>query len=553
MQTSPLLAHHYFVERELHLFLARRVAGIIAALDTSRPGLDSMAATTVGPPLARVQLARLLTQSSDTRFVEVNARNAALGPSAVRRRSVFAASLEATPPSLDEFQFVASSLTAVDRLAQEQLDDPDEDRFSLRSVGFGRGRVSDASSRTTLEDWIAWTDRLIGAASDATRPVPNYLERFATPLDQPPANPWPRSVLVDLEEARTLFVTAAHQVGVEPHEPLEIEDVCLRCTAVRGQPAAPRSVRLIANGVRCDGRFEYLPDERRYQLVSNELERLYRFENATRVGNLVDYLNANQAFVVVPGTRNTIYSEGAFYDPMLMLGAAFDAEALGLEDVIVNHQALNACNSEKGDRGTATPQGWAAGSVFGWIDDNIDTVLPGAELVVCDDGTHESCDFLFAGRRDGRDVVVMVHAKASRPRRYVSASALHEVCSQAAKQIGTLALFGPQTPTQVDDWVGPWNGPGGEGAVDDRLRRAAGDWAGLTGPQIWERLSSLLVRQNTDREVALVLGASLNPERFFEQAGRNRTPATAVHALHLIRSTISAMVGGGARLRILCG
>ena len=551
MQTSPLLAHHYFVEREVHLFLARRVGRVIAALDTSRPGLDAMAAATVGPPLARAQLARLLTLSSGTRLVEVSTRNAALGPSAVRRRSAFATSLEATPPSLDEFQFVASSLTAVDRRAQAS-DEPDEDSFSLRSVGFGRGRVSDAGSRATLKAWIAWTNGLIGVASDATRPAPSYLERFATPLDQPPARPRPRSVLVDLEEARTLFVTTGH-ANVVPNMPLEIEDVCLKCTSVRGQPMAPRSVKMIANGVRCDGSFEYLPSEGRYQLVSNDLERLYRFEDATRVGNLVNHLNADQAFVVIPDAPNTIYSEGAFYDPMLKLGATFDAQALGLDDVVLNQQALHACNSEKGDQNTATPQTWAAGSVFRWIDDNIETVLPGAELVICDDGRHESCDFLIAGRRDGRDVVVMVHAKASKKRSYVSASALHEVCSQAAKQIGTLALFGPQRPSQVDDWVGPWHGPGGEGSVDNRLRRAEGVWTGLTGPQIWDRLVGLLERQNTDREVALVLGASLNPERFFQQAGRNSTPATAVHALHLIRSTIAAVVGGGARLRILCG
>lgn len=553
MQTSSLLAHHYFVERELHLFLARRFAGMVAVLDTSRPGLDRLAATTVGPPLTRKQLARLLLRSPGTRLVEVNARNAALGPSAVRRRSAFAASLEATPPSLDEFQFVASSLTAVDHFTQAEPDNPDEDRFSWRSVGFGRGRVTDAGRRVALGAWTAWTNGLISTASDATKLGPSYLDRFAKPLDQPPARPWPRSTLIDLEEARTLFVTAPNQAGVEPNEPLEIEDVCLNCASVRGQPAAPRAVKLIANGVRCSGTFEYLPSEQRYQIVSADLERLFRYEDASRLGNLVDFLNVNQAFVVIPATRNIIYSEGGFYNPMLKLGAAFDAEALGLTDIIATHAALDACRSEKGHRGTATPQTWAPGSVFRWIDDNADVVLPGAELVICDDGPHESCDFLLAGRRDDRDLVVMVHAKASSKKCHVAASALHDVCAQAAKQVGTLALFSPQRPKQVALWDGPWNGPSGEGVVDHRLRRAAGVWAGLTGDDIWTRLSNLLERQNTDREVVLVLGASLTRERFFMQAERNSTPATAVHALHLIRSTMSAVVGGGARLRILCG
>jgi hypothetical protein len=553
LRTSPLLAHHYFVERELHLFLARQSGGVVAALDTSRPGLDQMAAATVGPPLSRHQLARLLVRSPGTRLIHVNARNTALAPSAVRRRSAFAASLEATPPSLDEFQFVASSLTAVDPIARAEPHDPEEDRFSWRSVGFGRGRVSDAGSRTTLRTWIAWTDGLIGAASDATRCGPSYLDRFAKPLDQPPERPWPRSVLIDLEEARSLFVTAPNQDGVAPNEPLQIADVCLNCRPVRHRPKAPRALTISANGVRCNGTIEYLPNEKRYQLESATLERLFRYEDAGRLGNLVDYLNANQAFVVVPGTKNCIYSESEFYDPLLKLGAAFDAESLGLSDVIDTHEELNECLSEKGGRATATPASWSPGSVFRWIDDNVDAVLPGAELVICDDGRHESCDFLLAGRRNGRNIVVMVHAKASSRRSYVSASALHEVCSQAAKQVGTLALFGPRRPNQVETWDGAWDGPAGEGVVDHRLRRADGGWAGLSGPDSWTRLSGLLERQNTEREVVLALGASLDRERFFEQAQRNRTPAKAVHALHLIRSTMSAVVGGGARLRILCG
>jgi hypothetical protein len=62
----------------------------------------------------------------------------------------------------------------------------------------------------------------------------------------------------------------------------------------------------------CRGTFEYLGNRQRYQLISADLERLYRYEEGNRPGNLVEYLNANQAFLVVPETENTIYSEGAF-------------------------------------------------------------------------------------------------------------------------------------------------------------------------------------------------------------------------------------------------
>ena len=44
LQNSPLLAEHFFFERELHAFVAVRKGPLIAVLDTSRPGLDGEAA-----------------------------------------------------------------------------------------------------------------------------------------------------------------------------------------------------------------------------------------------------------------------------------------------------------------------------------------------------------------------------------------------------------------------------------------------------------------------------------------------------------------------------
>jgi hypothetical protein len=64
---------------------------------------------------------------------------------------------------------------------------------------------------------------------------------------------------------------------------------------------------------------------------------------------------------------------------------------------------------------------------------------------------------------------------------------------------------------------------------------------------------SMSARQGTDREVVLVLGASLDRDRLFAQARRNRVPAPAVHCIHLIRSTMAAVGGVNARLRIFCG
>ena len=549
LQNSPLLAEHFFIERELHAFVATRRGPIVAVLDTSRPGLDGDATLVVGRPLQRDMIARLLQRSPDTRIVEANSRNAAMGPSAVRRRVVTAASLEATPPALDEFQYVPSSLTAVDPGAGRTAADPNEDSFSMRSVGFGLGRITDTSIRKSLADWNAWINRLTAAASDASRVPTDYLERFARPLDAPPDKPWPQNVLLDLDEARRVFVT----VGNEP-EHLDIEDVSLDCEPVAGKPAEPRKVDIVANGASCAGTFAFNRATERYELESDELERRYRYEDGTTIGNLVSFLNARQAYIVVPEAPDAIYSDGGFFDPRLGLGKNFDPTALGLDEMIAVVPELRACRFEKGEKNSAVPAGWTTGSVFEWIDRNFNTILPHAELVICDDGRSESCDFILAGKRNGRDVVVMAHAKASRKPAFVSASKLHEICGQAAKQIGTIAQFGARRPQQADLWHRPWDGPGGEGRVDRRIRRKVGLWANFTtGPQIWDGLQAILARQGTDREVAMILGAALDRDRLFTQARKKTPPAPAVHCVHLLRSTMAAVGGVNARLRIFCG
>jgi hypothetical protein len=418
----------------------------------------------------------------------------------------------------------------------------------MRSVGFGFGRITDASVRKSLADWNAWIGRLTAATSDASRTAPEYLDRFAKHLDQPPDEPWPRNVLLDLEEARTRFVT----VGDDP-QPLDVEDVALECRAVTGKPADPRKFELVANGTDCVGTVVYDRGAARYELVSKDLERRYRYEDGTTTGNLASFLNARQAFVIVPEAFGVIYSDGSFFDPRLGLGPRFDPAALGLDEMIAVVPDLRACRSEKGARNSAVPAGWPGGSVFEWIDRSWREILPDANLVVCDDGRSESCDFLMAGSRNGRDVVVIVHAKASKKPAFVSASKLHEICGQAAKQVGTLAQFGARRPQQVGLWHQAWDGPGGEGRVDRRIRHSRGAWAGLTGPQIWDGLQAMLARQGTEREVVMVLGAALDRARLFAQARRNVPSAPAVHCIHLLRSTMAAVGGVNARLRIFCG
>lgn len=544
LQTSPLLERHFYVEKELHALIVVRRGSVVALLDTSRSGIDRELLPYVGRRIPRKALERLVKESSEVRIVDVHARNSSLAPAAVRKRSSSAASLEEIPPALDEFQFVPSSVTAASRIRARTVAEleEDDDRFTFRSIGFGLGRVTDTSSRKTYRDWKAWIDRIIAASLDETRQSADYLARFARILDSPPDQTAPRNVLFDLDEAREIFVTANSE------DQMDIPDSSVDCHAIgRGEV---RQLEIEANGVKCSAAFSFDAVKQRYEMASDDLARLYIRNGGDRGADLVEFLNANQSFVVIPESSGAIYADGNFYDPRLGLGAQFDPDALGLSEIIQNIPELRACTSEKGDRGSARREGWARNTVFNWIDRNIDLILPDADIVVCDDGQRESCDFILSGQRNGRSVVVMVHAKASKEGSFVSASALHDIAAQAQKQVKILAPFGGERPPQVHLWGGPWDGPSREGRVRRRLRRSL---RGHGAERTWDTLRNRISNQNTDREVALVLGAALDRERLFADARRNRTPANAIHVVHLLRSTIVAVNSVNARLKVYCG
>ncbi|QNP45677.1 DEAD/DEAH box helicase family protein [Sphingomonas sediminicola] len=551
VDSSPLLQDHYFLERTLHVLVCQRVGDTIVFLDTSRPNPDPDARAHMHGAVPRSRMVGLLTQGVDSNIIEVGARNSALGPSAVRRRLTTAAALQATPPLLDEFQYVASTVTAARASAGPPVV---AGGFVRRAIGFSRGGVADAGPRLSLTEWSGWTRALLAVIA-GQQAGPTYLDRFAAPLDAPPADPRPRSLLFDLDDIGAHYESAQGQ-GIPHSQPVEIADLCLECHADQAEAAgdleARRLVQIDANNVACPGTVRYVASSGTYELESPRLAQLYRRTDATRSGSIVDVLNARQAFTVITESPNTVYADSNFYDPRLPLGPGFDFAAIGLGNVFLHEPALRARTSEKGGQNSALPAGWAPNSVFEWIDTNVGAIADAPELVVCDDGTREFCDFIIVGTRSGRPLVQMVHAKAA-DGAWVSASKLHDVCGQASKQVGMLSLFAPARPRQVDLWSEAWVGPGGEGTVNARTRHANGAWAGLAGPEIWTRLDRLLRQQDTEREVVLVLGACLNRDHLLN--GASAVPATvnATHALQLLRSTMAAVAGVGARLRVICG
>ena len=540
--TSPYLTDHYYVERSLNVMAAIQVGNRIVVTDTSRTGLPQDVLTFVGRPITREDLNRVLDLTADTVFTEVSSRSMVLGGSGIRARSTQASSLEGSAPLLDDFMFAPTSITAIDR-----------SRFASkrRELGFATARITDGAPLASYESWKAWAKDLVGKSAQSNRPQPRYLARYASPLASAPAKPEPKSILLDVAKVRGQFQYVDPNTGDECE--VDIEDACFELVAktVAGLRTRVFSSAARVNGVKLKGSITFDPKRQRYEISSDELRRYVSTDSGRRL-TLLDYLNATQEFSVLTSTPGIVYCEGTFFDPKIKLGAGFDSAALGLDGVFEPIPALQTIHSEKGAPGSATLLGWSPNTIFEWVDTHAADIVPNPQLLVCDDGKREVCDFILVGEDARGFVVAMIHAKASKTRNITGASKLQEVCGQAVKQVGMLNSFGAQKPPQVGLWLGTWEGPSGEGTVNQRRRVAINNWAGQDGNQIWDGLSKILRNQGTRREVVLVLGASLNMQALY-QAARRPTPSPhAIHTIHLLRSAISTVSAAGARLRIFC-
>src|SRR5262249_3102502 len=150
---------------------------------------------------------------------------------------------------------------------------------------------------------------------------------------------------------------------------------------------------------------------------------------------LLTELNRLQAFRIIT-TSGLVYAHGRFYKPRIPLWGRRLRDRLELLRVLLPLPAVAALNSEKGPVGSATADGWAAGSVFEFIDRAGPTGLLGnlgvnADVLVCDDLGNELADFIVL--RFSPPLVAFVHAKVDPHGGQLSASAFHDVCGQAVK------------------------------------------------------------------------------------------------------------------------
>jgi superfamily II DNA or RNA helicase len=533
VSNSPLLLRKAFVEFEIGFTIYRRIRNYLFFYDSQGNVPDVLAS------LRRVEspaLQRLFT-GTEARLNTVSLLNTNLGRQSARRRVLQAYSIGELGPDLADHAQFASTVTGLTR-GPKWIAGPPIPRY----VGLTRSHIRDrVGGANPFDAYMRWLEYLADALDDRSVESLAVFDRYAEVVGAP-QDPTPISVLLDFDQ------TTFEGGSIGAPRTLSIDDVCMQ---VRGG-----RFECVANAVAHHVSVRWDPQTSRYLLDCPSLDNSFSMKDALgnrRAASLVAYLNQAQAFRIIPASVSRdycIYASGRFFRPRFLWGRTPRAPHLELLQLLEPVPELRTIVTEKGARKSAKPEGWAQGSLFSLIDrlgvgTGMAAAFGGVSLLVCDDMGTEIADFIALKASDRR--AIAIHAKAFSVPRPLSASALHEVSSQALKNLGYFQPYFVGNPKNLDRWDRQWNGPP-VGRVASRIRKGGP----ITGHEAWRKIRAALLDPQTVREIWLILGQGLSKSALEAEMQRPNPAAEALQIIYSLQATWGAVSSVGGRLRIFC-
>lgn len=538
---SPVLRKRFFLEVRLGFFFLRKEDSHLFFYD-SEGGTPAYFRNEIETG-DRHDLEKLF-HGEDARAQSVSLNNSDVGRDTVRRRTLYAFSIDRTAPSLSDHAHFCSMIQGRAKGADENL--------TRRYLGFARGRVSDRSGgEENYDNYISWLGHISDVIqNDGVEPA-DVLDRYAQPADVPD-DPSPTYILLDLADILDANVYRHSDSG----QHLDVAEL--------GHEVEQNSFTLTANDSDYEVRVRYDDSSGRYTLKCDELDNAYvrkeRFSDRYRRG-IISQLNIDQAFRVAPAADWKIYSRGEFYNPKGMYGRSAE-NGIELVELMTPVEQLGDAGSEKGEDGDHAPESWDPGSVFGILDRTarnpadyedcpLADRLQGCDIIVCDDMGNEVADFIAASRKG--EWVAFIHAKGDMGPR--SASDWQDICGQAMKNLEAITPFSSFDPPNLGDWGDAWeisysSSSEKEGYEVDRRIRLPEEYD--EPADVWGEIQSLIRRPNVRREVWLTVGPDFSISQFQHNIQQESPRAEVVDLVYLLQSTWSSIQQVGANMRIFC-
>jgi hypothetical protein len=397
----------------------------------------------------------------------------------------------------------------------------------------GTGRVALAGGRASIPDLCAWFAGTCQEIDAATEPS-DFLKAFAHPISlvELPQNVEPTSIQLDPTALDELLENGA-TLRTENRDLDDPEIEALR-QLVRELwlVARPRSTgdqkaniwRMTLNASEVG---HLAIHSSKVSLVCNRLREVeVTYEDGTSQSLLQVFNSSGQPFRLSFSEPTYSYAMGQLFRDHRLLGSS--QNLLHLLDASLPSDA----DEEKGENG----QRFAAESLFGFV---VETASDQDDLLVCEDMGTEWADFV--GVSTTKQQVTFYHCKGGRVD--VGASGLHEVVSQATKNLGYLTASSAELRARKERWSGNWN-----------RRDIARLQRGASVDSFIEGFSKAVVAPQATRRVMIVT-SSLSKSALaqeFENLDRNAPPASVVHVLWLLSAFVDQCRAAGSIPHIIC-
>jgi len=554
-RNSPFLIDKYFIEAKLCITLVRLAGRYVCFFDSEN--LPPINLPGFGASVAETELRRMLRGRFSNQIRQVSLVNSSVAPDSVQRRVLTTySSIERTPPAFDDNTYVCRTAEGcIDRNIEKHQ--PGIRRY----VGFSNARVCEGAwvKYHSFSEYHEWLDEVVSTLQGKSGVHIAGLSRYAA-IQKPPSDTRPKIVVLDVSAVRDSYLTTA--AAKHPNEPVDI----IQTEKDLEVKKDTREFQVQANGRKCKVSIEYDDLHKKYRLNSPELDETYYPVDITDRG-IIDKLNSEQAFRVIPEARGTIYAAGSFHDPKIGLETKYSDKHDTILSMIKPFPIFGMIKSEKGRKKVlAKGGGWEASSLFGVIDrvggdrlssvclskeeSDISPFFQNSELLVCDDMGTELADFIMVqSMPPGRLSVVFIHCKALDPKNAtrLSASGLANICSQAVKNIGELDPFSDATVNRIAKWGESWR-EGKLGTVNERIRKGPNN-----AQEAWEIFRSAVENPNAHREIWLFLGNMLSKQEFQNRLsnGKSRRLET-FQALYELFSTLCTIRSRNTGFLIFC-
>ncbi|MBD2770545.1 DEAD/DEAH box helicase family protein [Hymenobacter sp. BT664] len=534
--TSPLLFDQTFLEFNLGYAIIRQQGGRLFFYNTSgaTPAYLLEHAQRVAPE----QLERLLPAGA-SRVSQVSLLNSDLGNFSVRRRSLSARAVESLAPGLADYAHFCSTVSGTVNTGNQV--------FRRRYVGFTRGRVTQLTTDPVhYRDYIQWLDEVATELDANQTKGADLFNRYAAYCPAP-VNPQPSHILLDMEDIQDEYVTL-ESVGTDSPVELHFDDTCADVTNDQFE------CRVNNNTIQV--RLLYHAERKRFELVSSDLAQLHAHQGAqaTRRQSVLHFLNARQAFRIII-EDGFIYAHGQFFKSRLPLWGRRSTGKIDLVDILIGLPALANITSEKGIKNHPTwtsTAAWQPGSLFNYIDDRqplsslFQSQTFNPDILICDDLGNELADFIAVQLNPPR--IALIHAKYKEATDQISASAFHEVCGQAVKNLGVL---NPQWDGKLKDsriWTKAWKLKD-VGQVSPRTRVNS---TSLTGQKLWQEIHKVVRHPSATREVWIVMGDGMSKQVFERERLKPKPKGQIIQFIYLLHSTWSSVSAIGGLFKVFC-